>query len=217
MSITQQENRVQQRDNISDPRIAYFDHQAPTWDDDANDVARTFVRLDNLKGRLGFCAGQHILEVGCGTGRITGWLADTVYPGRVTAVDFSPAMLAQAKKRNLPVEFQLVDICGEIQMEESFDIVFCFNAFPHFREQFQALRNFRHLLKPDGQLVILHLAGSAQLNAFHAALPHPVCHDLMPSTDLWPGLLDRAGLQLQTLADEPNLLLLKAGLPPGNG
>jgi SAM-dependent methyltransferase len=212
MSVTQLENRVRHPRDVSDPRIAFFDHHAPTWDDDGDDAARTLARLDEMKDRLGLCAGQDVLEVGCGTGRITGWLGQAIYPGRVTAVDFSPAMLEQAKKRNLSVEFRLVDMCGGIQMEDLFDVVFCFNAFPHFRDQSMALSNIRRLLKRDGQLIILHLAGSLELNDFHSRLSHPVCHDHLPSSERWPGLLDQANLSLLGLTDEPGLFLLKASV-----
>lgn len=210
MSVTQQQNRVHQLPGTADPRIAFFDRRAPAWDDNANDVARTLARLDTLKDRLGLCAGLRVLELGCGTGRVTGWLADAVRPCRVTAVDFSTVMLAQARQRGLPVEFRLMDICGQIAIAERFDRVFCFNAFPHFRDQAIALKNIRRLLNPGGRLVILHLTGSARLNAFHAALAHPVCHDLMPSADIWPARLVEADLKLVSLTDDTDLFLLHA-------
>jgi len=210
-SITQEENRVQSERVVApDPRIAFFDHHAPMWDSDANEVAQTLAHLQALRERLGFRAGQDVLEIGCGTGRITNWLAHTVYPGRVVAADFSRAMLAEARARGVAAEFRLMDICGEAPTEDTFDVAFCFNAFPHFRNQLRALRNIRRLLKPNGELVILHLIGSRQLNAFHARLSHPVCHDHMPQPDVWPEMLVLAGWQLLSLTDEPHLFLLRA-------
>ena len=210
-SITQQENSVQEPGRAADdPRIAFFDQHAPTWDADPGEVARTLARLRGLGGDIGLRAGQSVLEVGCGTGRITGWLAEAVKPGRVAAVDFSPAMLRQAQARGVNANFRLFDICGEAPMEEQFDVVLCFHAFPHFRDKHRALRNIRNLLASGGQLVILHLAGSAELNKFHAQVSHPVCHDHMPPKDLWPKMLAECGLRLVSLTDEPGLFLLKA-------
>jgi SAM-dependent methyltransferase len=210
-SITQEKNRVHPECAVApDPRIAFFDHHAPTWDNDANEVAQTLQRLEALRKRLGLHDGQDVLEIGCGTGRITGWLAQAVHPGRVVAVDFSPAMLAQAQMRGVAAQFRVMDICDEAFTEEAFDIVFCFNAFPHFRDQLRALRNIRRLLKPSGELVVLHLIGSQQLNEFHAQLSHPVCHDHMPPPDVWREMLACTGLQLMSLTDQPNLYLLKA-------
>ena len=197
-----------------DPRVAFFDQRAPTWDDDADDVRRTLARLAELRGRIGLVPGQDVLEVGCGTGRITGWLVETVRPGRVVAVDFSPAMLAQAAVRRLAAEFRWLDVCGEIAAAEQFAVALCFHAFPHFRDQPRALRNLRRLRRPGGQLIILHLAGSAELNHFHSQLAAPVCHDLLPAAAAWPALLGRAGLELVSLVDTEGLFLLKAVSPP---
>jgi len=215
-SITQQQNSVQERgQSAADPRIAFFDHHAPSWDADLGEVARTLARLRELRGDIGLRAGQNVLEVGCGTGRITGWLVETVQPGRVVAVDFSPAMLRQAQSRGVNASFRLFDICDETPMEEKLDVVLCFHSFPHFRNQLRALRKIRNLLAPGGQLVILHLAGSAELKQFHARLPRPVCHDHLPPQDLWPEMLGGCGLQLVSLTDEPGLFLLKAAASSG--
>ncbi len=40
--------------------------------------------------------GNALIEVGCGTGQLTRWLADRVRPGRVVAIDFSPRMIEKA-------------------------------------------------------------------------------------------------------------------------
>jgi len=193
-----------------DPRIAFFDHLAPTWDENANEAAQTLQRLEALRELLGLRPGQDVLEIGCGTGRITGWLMQAVHPGRVVAADFSPAMLAQARARGVAADFRLMDICDEAFTEEAFDVVFCFNAFPHFRDQLRALHNIRRLLKRSGELVILHLIGSQQLNAFHARQSHPVRHDQMPPPGVWGEMLASTGLRLMSLTDEPNLYFLKA-------
>jgi ubiquinone/menaquinone biosynthesis C-methylase UbiE len=209
--ITQQAIRVHCDGSCTtDPRVAFFDHHAPTWDDNPDDVARTLKRLEELRERIGLVAGQSVLEIGCGTGRISGWIAEQVRPGRVVAVDFSPAMLARAQKRAVPAEFRLMDICGDVSKEEQFDVAFCFHAFPHFRNHLQALRNIRSLLKPDGLLVVLHLARSTDLNHFHSQLAHPVSHDHLPAPAAWPIMLGQAGLNLVSAQDEPGLFLLKA-------
>jgi ubiquinone/menaquinone biosynthesis C-methylase UbiE len=210
-SVTQEKLRVRLPGAPgADPRIAFFDRQAPDWDRDAAEVEETLARLGQLGGRLELRPGQDLLEIGCGTGRISGWLTEAVAPGRVVCADFSPAMLAQAQARRLPVDYWEMDICDEAVGEALFDVVFCFHAFPHFRDQQGALCNIRRLLKPRGRLLILHLAGSAELNAFHSALSHPVCHDLLPGAGQWPALLAKAGLQLASLTDETGLFLLAA-------
>ncbi len=210
-NVTQEKNRVQENGSLAaDPRVAFFNHQAGHWDDDAHEVAQTVASLEALRDRLGLSAGQDVLEMGCGTGRITGWLAKTVSPGRVVAADFSPGMLEQAKKRELPVEFRLMDICGEVFPLERFDTVFCFHSFPHFRDQPRALQNMSGLLKPGGRLIVLHLASSVELNDFHGHLSHPICHDYVPPKSICAEMLAAAGLRMESFTDEPGLFLLVA-------
>lgn len=194
----------------SDPRIAFFDHHAPRWDQTGPDPAATRRRLETLRGRLGLRAGQDVLEVGCGTGQITGWLAVTVRPGRVVAADFSPGMLAQARRRGLAAEFVLMDICREAPSGGPFDVVLCFHSFPHFRDPTAALRQMAGGLKSGGQLLVVHLAGSAQLNAMHHRVGGPVGHDHLPPAPAWPALLDPAGLSLIEAVDEEDLFLVRA-------
>jgi len=196
----------------ADPRIDFFNGLAPRWDQECSHPDQTLRRLAELNGRLALAPGQDLLEVGCGTGQLTGWLANTVAPGRVVAVDFSPAMLAEARRRSLPAEFRLVDICSDEPLTDRFDVVLCFNAFPHFRQKPAALRQMARALKPGGRLLILHLVGSAEINAFHQNLDAPVCNDLLPASDQWPNLLEAASLHLTSLVDQPDLFLLKAAI-----
>jgi len=195
---------------VMDPRITFFNERAPGWNYHGPGRASTLQRLEELKCRLGLQPGHDVLEVGCGTGQITDWLVETVYPGRVVAVDFSPAMLAQALTLGVKAEFRLVDICHEVATKERFDTVLCFNAFPHFRDKPAALRQIRRHLKYTGQLVVLHTVGVAQLNAFHQGLPDPVCHDLMPLSGEWHGLLTQASLRVTAFEDRADVFLLKA-------
>ena len=95
---------------FADPRVAFFDRQAPTWDRTGPDPVMTLRRLGELEGRLGLKSGMEVLEVGCGTGQITGWLVERVRPGRVVAWDFSPAMLEMARARAVDADFELREI-----------------------------------------------------------------------------------------------------------
>jgi len=196
----------------ADPRIAFFDHHALTWDRTGLDPATTLRRLQELNGRLQLQAGRDVLEVGCGTGQITRWLADLVKPGKVVAADFSPAMLAQARARGVDADFVLMDSCREEPVQRQFDVVLCFHSFPHFRDPAAALRQIVRHLKPGGQLLVLHLSGSAQLNAFHHKVGGAVGHDHLPPSSHWPELLRPAGLHVTEAVDREDLFLVRAEL-----
>jgi ubiquinone/menaquinone biosynthesis C-methylase UbiE len=194
----------------ADPRIAYFDQLAPRWDTQCSNPSAVLQRLTALRPRLPLQPGLRLLEVGCGTGQITGWLTEQVAPGRVTAMDFSPAMLEVARARGVSADFLQGDICAGPPPGGPFDVALCFNAFPHFRDQDAALRNLAAALKSAGQLVVLHLCGSEVLNQFHHQLNPPVNHDHLPPLDCWPLMLRDAGLLYEEGVDQPDLFLIRA-------
>lgn len=193
-----------------DPRINFFDQLAPRWDTDCSNPAETLRRLDELEKRLNLHPGQQLLELGCGTGQLTSWLARRVQPGRVVAADFSAQMLSRARAIAADATFEQLDICHEPSAKGPFDVVFCFNAFPHFRDKPAALRNIAKCLVPSGNFTALHLAGRDKLNAFHKGLREPICYDLLPTKQEWIELLEKAQLQLSVFEDEESLFLLQA-------
>ncbi len=193
-----------------DSRVAFFDHHAHRWDANAQNNAHILHRLQHLRQRLGLRPGLRVLEVGCGTGLITAWLSDCVGAHQVTAIDFSPGMLAKARAKGLAADFLHLDICREAPDNAAFDLVLCFQSFPHFRDQAAALKWLAHSLKAQGVLTVLHLVGSEQINAYHHRVGGAVGCDLLPERHQWPELLSAAGLWIQSLEDRPDLFLLQA-------
>jgi ubiquinone/menaquinone biosynthesis C-methylase UbiE len=217
MSVTQLQNRVQhcpaRVPSHADPRIRFFDGLAPTWDQTGPDPAVTLQRLEAMRAELGLRPGQNLLEVGCGTGQVTGWLSESVRPGRVLSVDFSPVMLEQARRRWPEAEFALLDICAADELTGRFDVVWCFHVFPHLRDAAAALGRMAALLGPGGELVVLHLSGSTALNAFHHQIGGAVGHDRLPSMPEFEPLLEAAGFRLVMGEDREDRFLLRAALP----
>jgi len=196
--------------NSNDPRIAFFDALAKDWDDEEPTSQTMTARLSRHKDKLGLAPGQDLLEVGCGTGKTTAWLGRQVAPGRVTAIDFSPAMIARARAKGIDAEFLCRDVYSGHLGQDRYDVVFCFHSFPHFRDQAAALVNLSRALKPAGRLVVMHLAGSEQINRFHAGIEGPVRGDALPQGDAWAPLLDDADLTKVRLIDREELFFLEA-------
>ena len=195
---------------LSDPRIAFFDALAVNWDNEEPTSQAMTVQLSQHADLLALKAGHTLLEVGCGTGKTTGWLAARVAPVRVTAVDFSPEMIAHASAKGIDADFACLDVCRDDLGQELYDAILCFHSFPHFRDQPAALRNFARALRPSGRLMVMHLAGSNHINHFHAGVDGPVKGDILPAGPQWPALLSTAGLNQTRLIDREDLFFLEA-------
>jgi len=196
--------------NFQDPRVTFFDALATNWDNQEPSSQDMTTALAEHAKRLALATGQDILEVGCGTGKTTAWLAAQVAPGRVTAIDFAPEMIAKANAKAIDADFLCMDVCCDRLDADRYDVILCFHSFPHFRDRGAALRNFAHALTPSGRLIVMHMAGSDHINNFHARIDGPVKGDVLPVGSQWKPLLSQAGLRQTSLIDREDLFLLKA-------
>lgn len=100
--------------------------------------------------------GQHILEVGVGTGKNFDY-----YPkdARITAIDFSPAMLKQAARHRdrkaVAVELEQMDVQSLCYADNSFDTVVATCVFCSVPAPLKGLRELHRVCKPGGQVVLL--------------------------------------------------------------
>ena len=123
--------------------------------------ARNMAALLELRGN------EHVLDVACGTGHASLAIAPLLPRGRITAVDFSPGMLEQARKKaaslnRTNVEFIERDMQA-LGFEESFDAAVCaFGIF--FVENMDAqLAHIASTVKTGGTVMISNF----QENYFH--------------------------------------------------
>jgi SAM-dependent methyltransferase len=135
-------------------RHADYDQIARTYDQRYERNAYEGVERA-LRGFVGTRPGLKILEVGCGTGH---WL--DVLQGHgiyLTGFDFSAGMLAQAQMQLSGIP--LVQGTAERLPwpAESFDRVFCINAFHHFADKATFLAEVRRILRPSGMILIVGL------------------------------------------------------------
>jgi demethylmenaquinone methyltransferase / 2-methoxy-6-polyprenyl-1,4-benzoquinol methylase len=109
--------------------------------------------------RAGLRAGQTALDLCTGTGRLAHeLLAFTGPSGRVVGVDFSPAMLEMARRREPQVEFRLDDVTRLSDADASVDAVTIGFGLRNLVDRDAALREMFRVLRPGGRLVILEFS-----------------------------------------------------------
>ena len=114
--------------------------------------ARELIAQLNLRG------DEHVLDVGCGDGKVTAEIARAVSRGRVTGVDASPEMIAFAQNTFPPAQhtnlsFQVTD-ARHLAAAPAVDLIFS-NAALHWVDDHQAfLRGAAARLKTGGRLVV---------------------------------------------------------------
>jgi SAM-dependent methyltransferase len=135
------------------PNVDY-DHIADAYDRRYRDNDYSGVE-SAVMAFAGERRGQHLLEVGCGTGY---WLEVLAGGGiGLAGLDRSAQMLAHARTR--APRAALVQGAAERLpwVDASFDRVLCVNAFHHFADQIAVLADARRVLRPGGRMMTVGL------------------------------------------------------------
>ncbi|HEX6242289.1 MAG TPA: methyltransferase domain-containing protein [Polyangiales bacterium] len=132
---------------------------------DSSDLAGTYDRVSSrqyehgklLVMDLGIQPGQRVLDVGCGTGRLSAYVASLVAPyGVVHAVDPLPHRVEVARQRaraNLHLSVGSAEDLSSFP-SAAFDVVYFNSVFHWLEDQPAALREARRVLAPGGVLGI---------------------------------------------------------------
>ena len=129
------------------------------WDENTPDLTASEARMLQITcERAGIEDGMDILELGCGWGSLTLWMAEHYPNARITAVSNS------APQRRT-IEQRLADRgCGNAQIltadmndfsiDQRFDRVVSVEMFEHMHNYAELLRRVRSWLKDDGRLFV---------------------------------------------------------------
>jgi len=120
--------------------------------------------------------GDRVLDMACGEGAYTCWLAERVGPhGFVHGVDISPAYLSLARERAAAsaqrdiTGFQTGDIASLTFDDHTFDLAWCAQSMYTLPDPVRALRELRRVTRPGGTVAIFENDTLHQL-----LLPWPV-------------------------------------------
>jgi ubiquinone/menaquinone biosynthesis C-methylase UbiE len=135
--------------------------------------AREALKLASLP------ASPHILDVACGPGTLA--LLAAQEGATVSAIDFSPAMIANLRRRAQEAGLSLADVrVGDGQdlpyADDSFDGIFSINGLVFFPDRGAGFRELHRTLRPGHRAVVTSIASiegpfAQVLNAIHDRLP----------------------------------------------
>jgi SAM-dependent methyltransferase len=110
---------------------------------------------DELASMVRLTQGQLVLEVGCGVGATTSYLASR-YGCQMVGVDLSPAMTAHARQRArrsqhvLPIDFQTADAQELPFLDDTFDAVIDESVTAFAPDRARVLREYTRVVRPGG-------------------------------------------------------------------
>jgi trans-aconitate methyltransferase len=160
--------------------------------------------------------GERILDAGCGTGHLTGEIAQS--GARVIGVDRSAAMIEQARVNFPDLRFETAEIC-DLSYDGEFDAVFS-NAVLHWVQPPEiAAAAMSRALKPGGRVVfefggkgnvrILVEGAYRALRQLGVQQPERLNPWYYPSVAEYSAILERSGIEVTfaMLFDRPTPLL----------
>lgn len=140
-------------DEMVDHLVDFFDRIAPAYDTWAGGQhARVAARLVDLAVPS---AGEHVLDVGTGTGLVAHLAAPRVNPGTVIGIDLSEHMLALARsKAGKNVLFMGMAAEHLVFRPETFDLVTMGQALAYLADPTSGLAEANRVLRPGGRLAV---------------------------------------------------------------
>ncbi len=139
-----------------DPIASAYDHWSPVYDADAN--ATRDLNAEVLRAEPLDIAQKDVLEIGCGTGLNTVWIAESARS--VVAVDFSSGMLAKARERVRKEHVRFVQ--HDIRVlwpvaDASFYLVIATLVLEHIENLDPIFVELKRVLRPGGMAYLAEL------------------------------------------------------------
>ena len=105
---------------------------------------------ERLIAELDIAGDEHVLDIGCGDGRLTAQIAQLVPRGRVLGIDASSGMIDAAKVNGAPnCDFRVLD-AGQLDMPGQFDLIFSNAALHWVKDHGRLLHATFDALRPGG-------------------------------------------------------------------
>jgi len=184
-------------------------YSAAWWPDGVSTLdAADEAMLELTCQRAGLADGQDVLELGCGWGSLTLWMAERFPAARIVAVSNSSTqrrfILDRAASRGLTNVTVITADVGDLGMTahtdvvgpERFDRIISVEMFEHVRNHRELGRRIAHWLRPGGELFVHVFAHRSHPYLFEVGgagdwmARHFFTGGMMPSEDWVPDAID---------------------------
>jgi len=132
------------------PKRAYFDRMAGTWDLWRNRNRYYYAEMQQLL-RFLIPRGSQVLEVGCATGEQLAALE----PAEGLGIDFSHRMIRLAQKKFPHLRFSVMS-AEQPAIKEPFDYIFACNLVGDMDDVQSAFHALQHVSRPSTRLVLVY-------------------------------------------------------------
>jgi len=155
-----------------------YDRWAVVYDHDRNPLLG--LEEPAVRAVVGDVRGLTVLDLGCGTGRHSLWLAAA--SATVTAVDFSEGMLAEARRKSGKdaIRFIQHDLHQPLPFAEGqFDLVVSGLVLEHLRELDGFFAEAHRVLKTNGRAVVSAMHPAMFLKGSQARFTDPATGEVV--------------------------------------
>lgn len=169
--------------------------------------------------KLEFSGSEHILDVGCGDGKITARISERVAEGSVIGLDMSWSMVDFSSSSYTPALFPNLSFiqgdAAQLTFNDEFDLIVSFCCLNWVSEQKMALTGIYNALKSKGQaLIVVPARCDTNLGAYANLLAQspkwsvyfPVAIEPKPlfTAEEYRTLLDEVGFNIISVEAIPN-------------
>lgn len=195
----------QKGDAVIETIRAGYDRWSAIYDHDANPLPP--LEEPVVWSALGKVRGMNVLDLGCGTGRHSFWLASQ--GATVTALDFSPGMLEQAQRKSEAekIKFMVHDLHQPLPLaSEMFDVVVSGLVLEHLQKLDSFFEEVLRVLKRGGRTVLSTLHPSMFLRGSQARFTDPASGEVIQPGSVQHSISDfiMAGLRAGSKSPEMN-------------
>ena len=146
-----------------------------------------------------------LLDAGCGPAPMISLLSARYPDKHYTGLDLTPAMIEQARKKNLKNSTFVVGDCENFPFEDdSFDAIICFMSFHHYPDPQAFFNSVKRCLRPGGRLILRNMTSDSRVirwfvNHIEIPLANKIGHGdvAMATRETVFGCAEKAGLKVE--------------------